>query len=136
MISGRIIQANHSDLFTYIQGDLEIVAGCCRSPEDASSASLVFARGVNELILARSHHPAILIVQEDAISGVATSDTSACCFSVPCTSRGMAALLKYFDGKCARFPQWSDCHPSALVPLDAIVGEGVSVGSPRTPPLR
>jgi hypothetical protein len=128
MISGRTIQSQHADLFTFVCGDVDAVAMCCNVPEEASLESLVFATNAGHLVAARAHHPAILIVYGDAMAGVPSDDFGSCYFSVVSISRGMATLLKYFDRKSDRFAQVHH-YPAAVAHSDAVVGDQMRMSS-------
>src|SRR5208283_3663230 len=53
---------------------------------------------------------------------------ASCCFSVRNIPMGMALLLKYFDDKRARFTQWGERHPTAVVHAEATIGRGACLG--------
>ncbi|HSZ08860.1 MAG TPA: UDP-3-O-(3-hydroxymyristoyl)glucosamine N-acyltransferase [Steroidobacteraceae bacterium] len=129
MLSAQAIKNHHSDVFTFLQGNLSIEASHCHVPEEALRQSLVYVTDVTQLSEARRHKPAILIVHvniADRICGDA--DQGSCCFSVRNISMGMAILLKYFDSKSCRFTQWGEHHPTAVVHRDATIGAGVFLG--------
>jgi UDP-3-O-[3-hydroxymyristoyl] glucosamine N-acyltransferase len=129
MLSAQAIKNQHSDIFTFLQGDLEKSASHCHSPEDARRQSLVYVTDATQLCEARHHKPAILIVHANMADRVcAQEDADSCCFSVKNVSMGMAILLKYFDSKASRFTQWGERHPTAVVHCDAIIGSGVFLG--------
>src|SRR5271165_1943007 len=129
MLIAQTIKNQHSDIFTFLHGDLQIAASNCHTPEDASLASLVYVSDAQQLEEARRHNPAILIVAAK-MSGCLDSSTDAgsCCFSVQSISMGMAVLLKYFDRKCLRFKQWGERHATAVVHPDATIGARVFLG--------
>ncbi len=129
MLSAQTIRNHHSDVFTFLHGNLETAATYCHVPEEAQSRSLVYVTDAAQLVEARRHKPAILVVHAnmaDRICG--TADAATCCFSVKNISMGMAILLQYFDGKASRFTQWGERHPTAVVHRDAIIGKGVFLG--------
>jgi UDP-3-O-[3-hydroxymyristoyl] glucosamine N-acyltransferase len=129
MLSAQLIENRHSDIFTFLQGNLECVAAHCRVPEEASLESLVYVSNAAQLAEARRHKPAILIVHANLADHVSpVTDADSCCFSVKNISMGMAMLLKYFDDKCYRFTQWGERHPTAVVHCDAVVGKEVFLG--------
>jgi UDP-3-O-[3-hydroxymyristoyl] glucosamine N-acyltransferase len=129
MLSAQAIKNHHSDIFTFLHGDLESAATDCRTPEEAQCQSLVYVTDAAQLCEARRHKPAILIVQANMADRLcATGDADSCCFSVKNISMGMAILLKYFDNKASRFTQWGERHPTAVVHGDAILGKGVFLG--------
>jgi UDP-3-O-[3-hydroxymyristoyl] glucosamine N-acyltransferase len=129
MLTGQTIKNQHSDVFTFLHGNLDIAASHCHIPEEALLGSLVYVSDAVQLAEARRHQPAILIVSSKMsgfIDGLA--DAQSCCFSVQSISMGMAVLLKYFDTKRNRFTQWGERHPSAVVHPDATIGAGVHLG--------
>jgi UDP-3-O-[3-hydroxymyristoyl] glucosamine N-acyltransferase len=129
MLSGQTINNLHSETFTFLQGNLEIMAMNCHVPEEASRQSLVYVTDAAQLSEARRHQPAILVVHAKVADRIcAAVDSESCCFSVKNISMGMAMLLKYFDRKSSRFSQWGEHHPTAVVHCDAIIGKGVFLG--------
>jgi UDP-3-O-[3-hydroxymyristoyl] glucosamine N-acyltransferase len=129
MLSAQTIKNHHSDIFTFLHGNLDTVAAHCRVPEDAASSSLVFVSDATQLAEARSRNPAILIVPAKMAGCVALAvDAESCCFSVANVSMGMAILVKYFDLKLLRFSQWGERHPTAVVHPEAVIGNGVFLG--------
>ncbi|MEA3139231.1 MAG: UDP-3-O-[3-hydroxymyristoyl] glucosamine N-acyltransferase [Gammaproteobacteria bacterium] len=129
MLSGQTINNLHSETFTFLQGNLEIMAMNCHVPEEASRQSLVYVTDAAQLSEARRHQPAILVVHAKVADRIcAAIDAESCCFSVKNVSMGMAMLLKYFDSKSSRFSQWGEHHPTAVVHRDAIIGKGVFLG--------
>jgi UDP-3-O-[3-hydroxymyristoyl] glucosamine N-acyltransferase len=129
MLSGQTINNLHSETFTFLQGNLEIMAMNCHVPEEASRQSLVYVTDAAQLSEARRHQPAILVVHAKVADRIcAAIDAESCCFSVKNVSMGMAMLLKYFDSISSRFSQWGEHHPTAVVHRDAIIGKGVFLG--------
>jgi len=129
MLSAQTIKNHHSNIFTFLHGNLEISATHCHVPEQATPQSLVFVSDAGLLEQARRHKPAILIVLAKIACELDTfTDADSCCFSVKNISMGMAILLKYFDTKCHRFRQWGERHPTAVIHCDAILGSGVILG--------
>ncbi len=129
MLSAQLIKNQHSNIFTFLHGSLDGTATQCRVPEEASPESLVFVSTEDQLVEARRHKPAILIVHANMAQHVgAVTDADSCCFSVKNISMGMAMLLKYFDSKSCRFTQWGERHPTAVVHCDAVVGHEVFLG--------
>src|ERR1700722_13550597 len=129
MLTAQTIKNQHSDIFTFLHGDLETEASHCHIPEEALLGSLVYVSDAVQLAEARRHNPAILIVQAKMIDCVSTlMDAHTCCFSVQNISMGMAVLLHYFDTKCFRFTQWGERHPTAVVHPDATIGDRVFLG--------
>jgi UDP-3-O-[3-hydroxymyristoyl] glucosamine N-acyltransferase len=129
MLTGQTIKNDHPDVFTFLGGNLQTRAQRCHVPEAALSDSLVYAGTAEQAAEALRHHPAILIVAKPlcgTLDAAGCGDT--CCFSVPSLSMGMALLLKYFDGKRARFAQWGERHPTAVVHPEAFIGDGVCLG--------
>ncbi|MEA3160363.1 MAG: hypothetical protein QOD95_1911, partial [Gammaproteobacteria bacterium] len=113
MLSAQSIKNHHSDIFTFLHGNLEIAATHCHVPEEALPQSLVYVTDVAQLSEARRHKPAILIVHVNMADRIcAVEDADSCCFSVKNISMGMAILLRYFDSKPWRFTQWGECHPT------------------------
>jgi UDP-3-O-[3-hydroxymyristoyl] glucosamine N-acyltransferase len=129
MLSAQAIKNHHSDIFTFLQGNLEIAATHCHVPEEALPQSLVYVTDAAQLCEARRHKPAILIVQVNMADRIcAVEDAESCCFSVKNISMGMAILLRYFDSKAWRFTQWGELHPTAVVHCDATIGKGAFLG--------
>jgi UDP-3-O-[3-hydroxymyristoyl] glucosamine N-acyltransferase len=129
MLAAQTIKDQHSDIFTFLRGNLRLAASHCHIPEEASLASLVYVSDADQLAEARIHRPAILIVpgqMTDSVNDLADADS--CCFSVNSIPMGMAILLKYFDRKCFRFTQWGERHATALVHPDAVIGERTCLG--------
>jgi UDP-3-O-[3-hydroxymyristoyl] glucosamine N-acyltransferase len=129
MLTAGTIKSQHSDIFTFLHGNLEVAASHCHIPEHALLGSLVYVSDAAQLAEARLHKPAILIVpvkMTDCVSAVLDADS--CCFSVQNIPMGMAVLLKYFDRKCQRFKQWGERHPTAVVHPDAVIGERTFLG--------
>jgi UDP-3-O-[3-hydroxymyristoyl] glucosamine N-acyltransferase len=126
MLSARAIKNHHSDIFTFLHGNLEIAALYCHIPEEAVAQSLVYVTDAAQLSEARRHKPAILIVHANVADRLCVfADADSCCFSVRNISMGMAILLKYFDSKAGRFTQWGERHPTAVVHEQAVIGAGV-----------
>jgi len=129
MLTAQTIKNLHSDIFTFLHGNLETAASHCHVPEEALLGSLVYVSDPEQLAEARRHKPAILIVPAKMTCSVdALMDADSCCFSVQSISMGMAVLLKYFDKKCERFTQWGERHPTAVVHSDAVIGEHACLG--------
>jgi UDP-3-O-[3-hydroxymyristoyl] glucosamine N-acyltransferase len=129
MLSAQTIKNHHSDIFTFLHGNLETVAAECHVPEEATSSSLIYVSDAAQLVEARCRRPAILIVPSKMAPCLqAPLDGESCCFSVANISMGMAVLLKYFDLKPRRFSQWGERHPTAVVHCEAILGQGVLLG--------
>ena len=129
MLTAQTIKTQHSDIFTFLHGDLAIGASHVHIPEEALLGSLVYVSDAEQLAEARRHKPAILIVPAGMTCCVdALMDGDSCCFSVQNISMGMAVLLKYFDKKCFRFTQWGERHPTAVVHTDATLGERTFLG--------
>ncbi len=129
MLTAQTIKNQHSDIFTFLHGDLGLGASHCHIPAEALPSSLVYVSDPVQLAEARRHKPAILIVSA-RMSGCVDSlmDAHSCCFSVQSISMGMAVLLKYFDRKCFRFTQWGERHPTAVVHRDAVIGQRTFLG--------
>jgi UDP-3-O-[3-hydroxymyristoyl] glucosamine N-acyltransferase len=129
MLSAQAIKNHHSDIFTFLHGDLALAASHCHVPEEALRQSLVYVTDAAQLLEARRHKPAILIAHANIADLIcAVADPDSCCFSVRNIGMGMAILLKYFDGKSHRFTQWGELHPTAVVHRDATIGKGVFLG--------
>jgi UDP-3-O-[3-hydroxymyristoyl] glucosamine N-acyltransferase len=127
MLNARTIQERHSDVFTFLSGDLERQACHCAVPEHASAGSLVYASDPCQLAEALSRRPAILILHAK-MSGAGAEVSGPCSFSVKNIPMGMAVLLKYFDQKRARFAQWGERHATAVVHPEARIGAGAFLG--------
>jgi UDP-3-O-[3-hydroxymyristoyl] glucosamine N-acyltransferase len=129
VLKAQLIDHHHSDLFTYLQGDLRAAAIECRSPEEASSKCLVYASNVEQLQQAVLHEAAIIIVHRSIAATVrSTAGVVGCFFSVPAIPLAMATLLKYFDRKAERFTQWGQRHPTAVVHERARIGRNAFLG--------
>ena len=129
MLSARTVANEHSDVFTFLTGDLAATATQCRKPEDGCSLSLVYVSDAKQLEAAAQTHAAIVIAQRNLTADVqAMGERLNCVFSVGSISMGMAQLLKYFDLKRDRFTQWGERHATAIVHPTAIVGANVILG--------
>ena len=126
MLTAQTIQDDHSDLFTFLQGDLAMRASTCDSPEQACIDSLVYAAEIAQIEQAHLRRASILIVDvrlAHHVRGLAAP--SACIFTVHAIPMAMAVLLRYFDQKAERFAQWGERHATAVVHPTASIGEGV-----------
>ena len=129
MLQGQTIAARHSDLFTFLQGDLSRSAATCNLPAEATNESLVYASQREQLEQALHKGAAILIVRKDLAGEIGSLGGGVgCCFSVPKIPLAMAVLFQYFDAKAARFTQWGERHATAIVHPDAKIGTGVFLG--------
>lgn len=127
MITAQAIKSKHSDVFTYLRGNLDSSALHCRIPTEACTASLVFISNSEQLAQALANRPAIVVCSGKVPPGdLEHPDT--CFFAVNAIPVGMATLLGYFDRKCARFSQWGRQHPTAVVHPDARIGTNVHLG--------
>jgi len=129
MLAAQTIKNEHSDVFTFLGGNLDRSASYSHVAEEATPASLVYVTDPAQLAPALRRNPAILIIHSK-IAGALRIDASAdsCCFSARSIPLGMAMLLKYFDTKSLRFKQWGERHPTAIVHADAVIGERVCLG--------
>jgi UDP-3-O-[3-hydroxymyristoyl] glucosamine N-acyltransferase len=129
VLRAETIRNEHSDLFTFVQGDLEATAKICHRPEEICDDSLVYLGDRKQLEAVSSPNAAILILHEDLLSEIgAKRQWRGCLFSVAAIPAAMAALLKYFDEKPARFAQWGERHPTAVVHPSAKIGANVMLG--------
>jgi UDP-3-O-[3-hydroxymyristoyl] glucosamine N-acyltransferase len=129
MLAAQTIKDQHSDIFTFLHGNLRQSANHCHVPEEALLGSLVYVSDAVQLAAARIRHPAILIVPGRMIDSLDDlTDAASCCFAVSSIPMGMAILLKYFDQKFLRFTQWGERHATAVVHDDAIIGKRVFLG--------
>ena len=129
MLSAQTIQNDHSDLFTFLQGDLALRADTCNCSAESSPRSLVYVNEVAQLDEAHRHKAPILIVDAKIAHHVGTLiEPSSCIFSVRTIPMAMAVLLRYFDHKTERFSQWGDRHATALVHPTATIGMEVLLG--------
>jgi UDP-3-O-[3-hydroxymyristoyl] glucosamine N-acyltransferase len=129
MLTAQTIRDQHSDIFTFLHGNLEAQASHCHIPEEALLGSLVYVSNAEQLAEARCRQPAIIIIPSRMTECLNdTADADSCCFSVQSIPMGMAILLKYFDRKGYRFAQWGERHPTAVVHADAAIGERVFLG--------
>jgi hypothetical protein len=58
MLTAQIIEDRHSDIFTFLQGDMKTGAGHCHIPQQAGMESLVYVSDAPQLAEARRHKPA------------------------------------------------------------------------------
>ena len=129
MLKAQLIKDHHSDLLTYLQGDLQSLAIQCRSPEDASADSLVFAGKPDHLENALLRQSPIVIVHESmAALARSCAATGGCLFATRAIPLAMATLMKYFDRKAERFTQWGQRHPTAVVHERARIGRNAVLG--------
>ncbi len=129
MLTAQTIKNKHSDVFTYLHGDLGVQAEHCHIPEEAALGSLVYVSNAAQLAEVRCRKPAIVIVPAKMSGCIDVQmDAHSCCFSVQSIPMGMAVLLKYFDAKSRRFTQWGERHPTAVVHPDAVIGERTFLG--------
>ncbi len=128
MITAQAIKSRHSDVFTYLHGNLDSSAQHCRTPADACGASLVFVSDAAQIAQASLHRPAIMVCLSKVSESLNPANGDTCCFSVKAMPVGMATLLKYFDHKRRRFTQWGQHHPTAVVHPEARVGADVCLG--------
>jgi UDP-3-O-[3-hydroxymyristoyl] glucosamine N-acyltransferase len=129
VLRAETIRSEHSDLFTFVQGDLESTAKICHRPEETCSDSLVYLSNRRQLEAVSSPDAAILILHKDLLPEInAGQRWRGCLFSVSAIPAAMAALLKYFDEKPARFTQWGERHATAVVHPSASIGANVVLG--------
>ena len=129
MLRAETIRKEHSDLFTFVQGDLGSIAKICHRPEETGADSLVYLGSLKQLEAVASPNAAILILQKDLLPRISVEQQwSGCLFSVAAIPAAMAALLKYFDQKPARFAQWGERHATAVVHPSAKIGANVMLG--------
>jgi UDP-3-O-[3-hydroxymyristoyl] glucosamine N-acyltransferase len=129
VLRAETIRDAHSDLFTFVQGDLESTAKICHRPEETCPDSLVYLSNRKQLEAVASPDAAILILHKDLLPQINDNrQWRGCLFSVPAIPAAMAALLKYFDEKPARFTQWGERHPTAVVHASAKIGSNVVLG--------
>jgi UDP-3-O-[3-hydroxymyristoyl] glucosamine N-acyltransferase len=129
VLRAETIKERHSDIFTFLQGDLAATATHCHQPEETNSESLVYLSEQKHLDTVACHEPAIVIVHSKLLPSInSTREWQGCLFSVTAMPSAMAALLTYFDRKAERFGQWGRHHPTALVHATATIGEDVMLG--------
>ena len=129
MLRAETIKTQHSDVFTFLQGNLESTATVCHRPEESGSQSLVYLSDQEQLADEHNRSAAILIVHKSLLSHMEQASSWQCCiFSVSAIPLAMATLLKYFDRKTERFSQWGAHHPTALVHPTATIGKNVMLG--------
>ena len=80
MITAQAIKAQHSDVFTFMRGDLQAAASCCNTPENACPASLVFISSANQFTQARSHAPAIMVLHSKMTEALPPSPDPGTCY--------------------------------------------------------
>jgi UDP-3-O-[3-hydroxymyristoyl] glucosamine N-acyltransferase len=129
MLAAQTIKNQHSDVFTFLSGNLARRASSPRAVEDVCFGSLVYVSDAAQLAEVMSRNPAIVVVHSRIVGALTSApDMDTCCFSVRNISLGMALLLKYFDEKRLRFTQWGERHPTAVVHPDAVIGANVHLG--------
>jgi UDP-3-O-[3-hydroxymyristoyl] glucosamine N-acyltransferase len=129
MLTAQLIQDDHSDVFTFLRGDLAAQARVCQSPDQACLDSLVYVAELSQLDAAHLRKASILIVDAKIAHHVSElADPTSCFFSVRAIPMAMAILLRYFDHKEERFAQWGERHATAIVHPSASIGEGVLLG--------
>jgi len=129
VLRAETIRREHSDLFTFVQGDLDSTAKICHRPEETCPDSLVYLSNRKQLDAVSGADAAILILHKDLLPAInAGQQWRGCLFSVPAIPAAMAALLKYFDQKPERFTQWGERHPTAVVHPSAEIGKNVMLG--------
>ena len=129
MLAAQTINNAHSDVFTFLGGNLDRCASYSHVVEEATTASLVYVTDPAQLAPALRRNPAILIIHSKIVGALRMdAPPDSCCFSVHNIPLGMAILLKYFDTKSLRFKQWGERHPTAIVHADAVIGERVFLG--------
>jgi UDP-3-O-[3-hydroxymyristoyl] glucosamine N-acyltransferase len=129
VLRAETIRNRHSDLFTFVQGDLAATATVCHRPEETCAESLVYLGSRKQLDAVANPDAAILILHQDLLPAInAAHRWRGCLFSVAAIPPAMAALLKYFDRKTERFDQWGERHPTAVVHERAIIGKNVMLG--------
>jgi UDP-3-O-[3-hydroxymyristoyl] glucosamine N-acyltransferase len=129
VLRAETIQSRHSDLFTFVQGDLAATATVCHRPEESCAESLVYLSNRKQLEAVASPDAAILILHKDLLPAINDAQKwRGCVFSVSAIPPAMAALLQYFDRKTERFAQWGERHPTAVVHERASIGKNVMLG--------
>jgi len=129
MLAAQSIKDQHSDVFTFLRGNLGRRANASHILDEATDASLVYVSDAAKLPALLSRNPAIVILQSSigcALNALPASDS--CFFSVGSIPMGMAVLLSYFDRKRLRFSQWGERHATAVVHTDAHIGARVCLG--------
>ncbi len=129
MLRAETIKNRHSDLFTFVQGNLAATATVCHRPEETCAESLVYLSNRKQLDAVSSPDAAILILHKDLLPGINDGQRwRGCLFSVPAIPPAMAVLLQYFDRKTERFAQWGERHPTAVVHERATIGRNAMLG--------
>lgn len=129
VITAETIRNQHADIFTFLQGDLNATATVCQPPEDTCPQSLVYLSDAKQLDIHACRDAAILILHRSLVSEIPASRAwRGCLFSVDAIAPAMAALLKYFDKKSARFSQWGERHATAIVHPTATIGRNTMLG--------
>jgi UDP-3-O-[3-hydroxymyristoyl] glucosamine N-acyltransferase len=129
MLSAQTVQGQHADVFTFLNGNLDAAATQCDTPCAGGPTSLVFVSDAAQLVTARAHGAAILIIQGDMAGQLAVPDAAfGCSFAVKNVAMGMALLLRHFDRKRERFAQWGERHATAVVHPTAKLGANVLLG--------
>jgi UDP-3-O-[3-hydroxymyristoyl] glucosamine N-acyltransferase len=129
VLTAETIRSHHSDLFTFVKGDLGARASFCHRPEETCRGSLIYVSDESNLTAAPTLDAAILILHRKLLPLINdTQHWRGCLFSVASIPAAMATLLKYFDRKAERFTQWGTHHPTALVHPTATIGTNVVLG--------
>ncbi len=129
VLRAETIKSQHSDVCTYLQGDLESTATVCRPPEESCPQSLVYVSEPGQLADGHVRSAAILIIHKRLEKHLEQARQWKCCiFSTAVIPLAMASLLQYFDRKVERFSQWGARHPTALVHPTARIGANVMLG--------
>ncbi len=129
MLRAGTINSQHADIFTFLLGDLEATATICHKPEETCAQSLVFVSDQKQLDNPLCQSAAIVILHRKLLPAFDEAlKWQGCLFSVSAIPAAMAALLQYFDRKSARFLQWGERHPTAIVHSSASIGEHVVLG--------
>jgi UDP-3-O-[3-hydroxymyristoyl] glucosamine N-acyltransferase len=129
MLSARDLLAEQAMPFLHVGGDLEASARDCRLPHEAGPASLVFVSDAAQLASAAAAGAAIVVARRELKLNAETLPAGiGCFFTVSSIPMAMALLLPAFDRKAARFTQWGERHPTAVVHESAVIGAGTSLG--------
>ena len=129
MLAAQRILDDHAAAFTWLAGDTASIATDCRQPHEADDHSLVFINDPAQLECVATRRPAIIVVLAKLAPRVDPAlMTTGCWITVRNIPMGMALVLRYFDRKCARFAQWGERHPTAVVHDTATIGKGVFLG--------
>ena len=94
MLRAETIRSQHSDIFTFLQGDLDATATVCHRPEDTCRESLVYLSDSKQLESNACLDAAILIVHRKLLADIDVNrDWRGCLFSVAAIPPALANAM-------------------------------------------